>query len=192
MGPQSFYGKKIEWPRGICPRRALFCLGILFLPCLVNLGVWYSFVTPLEKKVADLRSLAAFVELKPRMETLVADNNEIMARRVPKGVLVSDAGGVLKELQELANIHKIEVKELLIQNEEAGPESVADKELAAAGIRTASLSLDAIGSYSKLARWLASIDQKMEVRLRHLTLTPFPFTGKCQLRLELNILLRNP
>jgi hypothetical protein len=190
MGPQGLPGKKIAWPQWHFSRGHLFFLLGIFIPIVINLLALHAFVEPLKKKVADLGSLAALVELKPRMEALIAESNELMAQRVVKSLLSNDAGVALTEIRELAKIHKLEVKELHIKNAETTQGSPRDKALEAAGFKKIELSLDITGHYSKIARWLASLDQKMAIRVDDFTLTPSS-TGVCELLLELHILLRN-
>ena len=191
MESQGIRGKRSAWPVGSFSRGHLFFLLGIFVPMVINLLVLNAFVEPLKKKVAGLRSLAELVELKPRMEALISGSNELMSRRIVKGLLANDSGVVLKEVRELAKVHKIEVRELHIQNPETAPQGATpDKVLESTGFKKVSLSLDMTGSYAKIARWLASLDQKMEIRVDDFTMTPFS-SGGCELHLELKILLRN-
>ncbi len=189
MKTRGLRSRKIAWPAWHFSRVRLFFLLGFLLPIVINLLTVHFFVEPLKKKVAGLSELAALVELKPRMETLIAGSNELMAQKVAKGQPPTDAGSVLKEIRGLARSHKVEIKELRVQNTENAKGVAPDKALEAAGLKKVALSMDITGSYSKVARWLASLDQKMEIRVDDLTLTPSS-AGGCQLRLELKLLLR--
>lgn len=189
MSTEKVQGKAIPRPSWhLCRGHFFLLLGIL-LPVVINFLILRLFVEPCKKEVAHMRSFSELVTLEPRLEALIAESNELMAQRVEKGLPSNDPGVVLEEIRALAKIHKVEIKELRIQNAEMAVGAVSDKALSAAGFQRFSLSMEIRGRYAKIARWLASLDQRMEVRLDNFTLLPSQ-DGFCELQLRLKLLLR--
>lgn len=189
MGPQEakmtklMMGLKLKFSIGY-----IVCAAFIILPFVINLFAWRIFVVPPQNKIASLGSLVSLIELKPRMEELIA-KSDAMVQRLESRLIETDATWVVKEIRELAQLHEIKIKELYIQKKTADQKDDLEKILKAAGLKKAIISLDAIGNYSRIAHWMALLDRRDEVRIDSFQLTELS-EGNCQLRLKLRILLR--
>lgn len=181
---------RIQWPAWRPSGRHFFLLGLLLVPLVVNFLVFQFFLKPRRQEVKNLQGLTSLVKLKPRIEALIAESNELMAQKVAKVEPGRDVNPVLKEIRGLAREHKVEVRELRVRTETGGGKAGAQG-TEVAGYKKVSVSMDMAGNYSRIARWLAALDRKMEIRVEDFTLEPSS-AGDCQLRLDLVILLRKP
>ena len=162
-------------------RHGLAWLLITVVPAAVNLLIWEIGVVPAQKKLAAVREMTALVEIKPRLEALVSQSDQILSKQSQGSPITGDIASVVQWIQGSAKAQGIQIEEINKNNPE---------DPAAARIP---VEFKVTGGYFRLTHWLTALEKNPDIRMDHCSLGPASAPGaNNRMDLTVQILSRNP
>lgn len=154
-------------------------------PILLNVFFWQVFVAPIHQKLNLSKNAEILIRAKPEFESLIGESNRLLSDWERKGFGEQTTTGVVKELQKLAGVQRVQIKEVRMNDSQAA-------ENVASGFTKTSIDLEVIGSYNKLARWLSAVENKPGVKIENWSMGRSHEPNQpCRLVLSINVHLRN-
>lgn len=124
-------------------------------PLLLNVFLWLVWIRPEQARLRHWSELSRLDELKPRMETLLAESQTLLNEERQTDEKNNTA--ILDELQHLAREARVEIQNSKI------------KESGNAGV---SIALTVNGGFDRLAQWVSEIEKIPSLQMNTWTLQP--------------------
>ena len=162
-------------------RHGLAWTMIAVIPAAVNLLVWKIGVVPAAGKLADVRELAALADLKPRLEELVSQSDQMLARQSKAAPASGDIASTVQWIQGLAKTQGVKVEEINKMEPDGSAANLTPVEIKASG------------GYFKLVRWLGAMEKNTNIRMDQCFLGPASAAGTDdRMNLTLQVSSKNP
>ena len=157
------------------------------IPIFANVFLWQTLCVPLHQKLGQLKNTESLLRLKPEVESLLDQSGGLLAAWERNGFSDQNPTGVVKEVQKLAGDHRVQIKQVSMNDSEIG----AVENTSSAFTKT-SITLEVVGSYNKLARWLSAIESKPGVKIGSWSLARSGEGNQTsRLNLNMEVLLKN-
>ena len=139
----------------------LFCA-----PLLINGLVWRVLVVPQRAALQVWRDHQAVTELRPRLETLVAESQKMLTEGQRRSVFGKDPAFMTKTIQDLAGKHHVQIQKIHANDRGGG---LARGPLP--GLSAMPIEVEASGNFNKLARWMNDLESQIGFQMDSWTLT---------------------
>ena len=166
-------------------KRQLLWVILIIAPFIVSFCFWGAMVVPSVKKLHRLQDIDVLVRLKPELESLLHEGDELLARWEAKGLEEQTTSAAFKEIQKLAQDSHIQIKEARVEN--STQETVASFNKTAAAFQV-------VGTFARVAHWIHAIENNSSFQIDSWSLNPAPAgnnVNNVNLGITINVLLRN-
>ena len=176
-------------PPSVVNKKRMVLYGILIVaPLVLNGLIWNGLVRPERRALKELVTAVKLKELKPRLETLLAQSESVFRRWEVAGL--TEAIG---EIRQSAKANLVEIKNV--------DSSISHLMVPAGGAREPDgytrrfiqipISVEATGSYSRLTRWMGLIEEKTYFTVDSWILKPPGSAGgECSLQAQIILVMR--
>ena len=142
--------------KGYLPWAALFVA-----PLAINLVVWAVLVRPPQQQARRWQDARALVELKPKLDWLLAESHRMMMDAERTGFTSDDPSSVTQAIDRLAGRHRVTLGKIdTKQDQEKGR-----------GDTAMSLTVDVRGRFSKLAHWMSEVEAQSGLQIDSWTIS---------------------
>ena len=185
----------IKLAQGLQPLMKKYGVWMAFagIPIFANVFLWQTLCVPLHQKLGQLKNTESLLRLKPEVESLLDQSGGLLAAWERNGFSDQNPTGVVKEAQKLAGDHRVQIKQVSMSDSEAPSDSkIGAVENTSSAFTKTSITLEVVGSYNKLARWLSAIESKPGVKISSWSLARSGEGNQTsRLNLNMEVLLKN-
>ena len=162
-------------------RRSTPWLTILVVPVAVNLLIWKIGVIPARAELTAAQELTSLVQIKPQLETLIAQSDRLLLDREHEAYITEDTASAEKWIRTLAKTKGVKIEE--VNNKEPESPSAA----------LIPVELKVTGGYFRLTHWLNAMEENPNIQMDHFLLGPSSAPGADnQLDITVRVLSKNP
>ena len=176
-------------PRSIVNGKRVALYGILIIaPLVLNGLIWNGLVRPERRTLKKLVTVVKLKELKPRLETLLAQSESVFRRWEVAGL--TEAMGEIRQSAK-ANLVQIKNVDSSISHLMAPAGGAREPDGYARRFIQIPINVDATGSYSRLTRWMDLIEEKTYFTVDSWILKPPAEPGgECSLQAQFILVMR--
>ena len=157
---------------------------LLLIPLIALVAVWAVVARPQQRKLRDWKDELVLTQLKPVLETLVTDSQEVVATWEQQTFRVDDPSAVTQAVQRLADTYRVQLKAVNSTGQPAESSSVE-------GFAAMPLELEASGRFNKLSQWMSAMEATPGLLIDTFTITPSQGDAQShQLKISLTAYLR--
>jgi type II secretory pathway component PulM len=142
--------------KGYLPWTALF-----LAPVAVNLLMWTALVRPSQHEARRWQDAQTLVELKPKLDALLADSHRMLMDVERTGFSKDDPSAVTQAIERLAGRHRVELGTIDTKQDQAKSRSEG----------AMLLTVDVHGRFSKLAHWMSDVEAQSGLQIDSWTLS---------------------
>ena len=142
--------------KGYLPWAAFFVA-----PLAVNFLVWAVLVRPPQQQASHWRDAKALVELKPKLDVLLAESRRMLMDVERTGFSKDDPSAITQAIDRLAGRHRVALGTIDTKQDQAKGRSET----------AMSLTVDVRGRFSKLAHWMSEVEAQSGLQIESWTLS---------------------
>lgn len=150
--------------RDLNPKTLLTFFGpwalLLVVTLLIDWAIWKIAVLPQQEKLKAWREMEIFTELKPKLEALIVESNQLREDSKQSLFDKDDPSQAMQVIQSLALKHRIEVGQINLKGKDSVSENAKRIERDFPGFSAVSMDLNATGGFDRLARWMNDMESQ--------------------------------
>ena len=171
-------------------------VALLAVPLVVNGIIWTTTVIPQQAQLAAWRDTQRLATVKPALESALSESHRMLVDVERTGFASDDPSSVMQAVQRLAGLHRVQIKEVSAQGQQARARQGKDQVARAAdrsipGFAAMPMDLQVSGHFSKLGRWISDVEAQSGLQIESLAITAGKEPGEPhQLTIHLTAFLR--
>ena len=146
-------------------KRYLPWAALFAVPLILNGLLWAVLVRPPQQQLHQWRDTEALTELKPRLDSLIAESHRMLMDWERTAFSSDDPAAVTQAIDQLVGRHHVQRAEINTKNDES------KGALGGRGASEMSLTVGVTGRFSKLAHWMSDVEAQSGLQVDSWTLS---------------------
>ena len=167
-------------------------IALLAVPLVVNGVIWTTMVVPQRTQLTAWRDTQRLTKIKPTLESALSESHRMLVDVERTGFASDDPSAVMQAVQRLAGLHRVQIKEVSAQGQQARTAQTAKSaDHSIPGFAAMPMDLQVTGHFSKLGRWISAVEAQSGLQIDSLAITAGKEPGEPhQLTVHLTAFLR--